>query len=124
MSRDHKIEDYSNHLVGLVGLHDERVAGRAPLLQAVRDHHEAVRGRLRPDVDARVLAPQQVLYERRLAWAPAQPRSGTARTLVLKTLGPGPMWMPGYSRPSRCFMNAVLPGRRHSPGQAQPEPWY
>ena len=65
-------------------------------------------------MDARVLPPQQVLYERGLAWAPAQPRSGTARTLVLKTLGPGPMWMPGYSRPSRCFMNVVLPGRRHS----------
>ncbi len=61
------------HLVGLVWLHDESVAWRAPLFKAMHDHHKSVRSGLRPDVDARVLPPQQVLDERRLACTQSQP---------------------------------------------------
>lgn len=51
------------HLVGLIGLHDERVTRGAPLLQAMHDHHKAVCGGLRANVDAGILPAQQMLDE-------------------------------------------------------------
>ena len=50
-------------LVGLVRLHDEGVARGAPLFHASHDHHKAVCGWLRADVNAGVLPSQEVLDE-------------------------------------------------------------
>ena len=55
------------HLVGLVRLHNEGVARRAALFQAVIHNHKSVCGGLRPDVDAWILSTQQVLDEGGLA---------------------------------------------------------
>lgn len=51
------------HLVRLVWLHDEGVARSAPLFHAAHDHHKAICGGLRANVDARILSSQQVLDE-------------------------------------------------------------
>ncbi len=37
------------------------------------------------------------------------PMTTTKRSVV----GSGPMWMPGYSLPSRCLMNVVFPAPCH-----------
>ena len=58
--------DEKADLIGLVWLHNERVAWRSALLHAAHDDHKAVRRGLRPNVDAWVLALQQVLDERGL----------------------------------------------------------
>ena len=50
-------------LVGLVRLHNEGVAGGAPLFHAAHHHHKAVCGWLRANVNAGVLPSQEVLDE-------------------------------------------------------------
>lgn len=69
----------SSNLVGFVWLNGKCIPWGSSLLVSVHDHHKAVSGGLWPDVDPRVLPPQQVLDERGLAWGNMQGRSREGR---------------------------------------------
>ncbi len=74
-----------SHLVRLGRLHDEGVAGGAPLLQPALHHHEAIRRRLRPDVDACEAAPEVSLH----AWLQHRVRMMRDSRVMSKTGRPG-----------------------------------
>ena len=69
---DNMVETAKADLVGLVRLDDEGVARGAALFQAALNHHKPVSGRLRPNVDSRIVSFEQVLDEGRLSCMHAQ----------------------------------------------------